>query len=463
MGKLDQFYAQLPVWAQHAAVTAFGAKWWWYRFGPGFPAAVAGFRERQRWEGPRLEAWQAAQVRDFLAAALLVPYYRDNWNADQKRAAAAGQLTALPLLDKAPLRADARAFLNPVLGIRHPQAFLTSGSTGTPITTYWSPREYRASMALREVRSAGWAGVSFRDPRATLSGRLVEPDPESRGPYYRFNLCERQVYLSPFHLKPDTAAQYVAALNRHQVRWLTGYAVSYYLLAKYMLERRLAPPPTLRAVVTTSEKVTPEMRAVMEQAYGCRVFEEYGTVENALFASACDHGRLHVSTDWGIVEILRPDGTPCAPGEPGEVIATALMRRVQPLVRYRLGDVAAWDPEPCPCGRLFPVLKEVLGRIEDVVTGPDGRQMVRFHGIFINQPHVAEGQIIQDTLHDLRARVVATPGFGSADVADIQARIRQRLGAAVNVTVETVDRIPRTKAGKFQAVISLLNSNHTST
>jgi phenylacetate-CoA ligase len=82
--------------------------------------------------------------------------------------------------------------------------------------------------------------------------------------------------------------------------------------------------------------------------------------------------------------------------------------------------------------------------------------MVRFHGIFIAQPHVQEGQIIQETLHDIRARIVPTPGFGPDDVKDIQDRIRQRLGPAVNVTVETVESIPRTKAGKFKAVISLL-------
>jgi phenylacetate-CoA ligase len=456
MSKTDKIYARLPVWAQHMAVTAFGARWWWFRFGPGFQEAAAGFREREKWDRPRLEAWQADQLKSFLAAAASVPYYRDNWSASQKRAAEEGRLEELPLLDKAPLRASPRAFINPALGVRRPQTFHTSGSTGTPIATFWSAREARAKMALREVRSAGWAGVSFREPRATFSGRLVEPDPDSRGPFYRFNLCERQVYLSPFHLKPDTAGQYVEALNKHKIRWLTGYAVSYYLLAKFMLDRHIAPPPTLRAVITTSEKLTDDMRGVMEKAYGCPVFEEYGTVENALFASACEHRRLHVSTDWGVVEILRPDGTPCAPGEPGEVVATSFMRRLHPLVRYRIGDVACWDAEPCPCGRPFPVIKEVVGRIEDVVVGPDGRQMVRFHGIFIAQPHVQEGQIIQETLHDIRARIVPTPGFGPDDVKDIQDRIRQRLGPAVNVTVETVESIPRTKAGKFKAVISLL-------
>ncbi len=65
------------------------------------------------------------------------------------------------------------------------------------------------------------------------------------------------------------------------------------------------------------------MRAVMQAAYRCRIFEEYSTVETALFASECEHGRLHVSPDVSITEILRPDGTPCQPGEVGEVVTTS--------------------------------------------------------------------------------------------------------------------------------------------
>ncbi|MDQ3011956.1 MAG: hypothetical protein M3X11_14765, partial [Acidobacteriota bacterium] len=215
----------------------------------------------------------------------------------------------------------------------------------------------------------------------------------------------------------------------------------------------------LKAVITTSEKVTAEMRRVMESAYGCRVYEEYSTVENVLFASECEAGRLHVSPDIGVVEILRPDGTPCEPGETGEVVATSLMHYSQPFIRFRLGDLAAWDGEPCNCGRAMPVIKEVVGRIEDVVTGPDGRQLVRFHGIFVNQPHIREGQIIQEALDRIRVKIVPTAEFTEADVADIIARVQQRLSAEVRVIVEPVADIPRTKSGKFQAVISLLSQN----
>jgi len=102
----------------------------------------------------------------------------------------------------------------------------------------------------------------------------------------------------------------------------------------------------------------------------------------------------------------------------------------------------------------MPVIKEVIGRIEDVVSGPDGRQLVRFHGIFVNQPHVIEGQIIQENLTDFTVKVVPVNGFSQSDEMDIRNRMFQRLGREVNVKVEIVPEIPRTKSGKFQAVIS---------
>lgn len=457
MGKFDRFYASLPVWAQHGAVSLYGYYWKWLRFGPGYSHFLEAYLKRENFSTVEWDAWQQKRLREVLEVACAqVPYYQDLWGKSERSAAQAGRLSDLPILEKGALRQSPQAFLRRDV---HPQPkliFHTSGSTGTPIATHWTVAELRNTLALREARSARWAGVSFRRPRATFSGRLVEPDPHSSGPFYRFNLAERQVYFSAFHLRPGKARQYVQALHRHRVQWITGYAVSCYLLARFILEQNLRVPD-LQAVITTSEKLTQGMRRVMEAAYGCRIFEEYSTVENALFASECERGRLHLSPDVAIVEILRPDGSHCSPGEAGEVVATSLARQYQPLIRYRLGDMAMWDPQPCPCGRQMPILKEVLGRVEDVVIGPDGRRMVRFHGIFVDQPHVLEGQIIQESLHLIRVRVTPSEGFDSQDVQEITRRVQQRLGEQVNVQVETVSQIPRTASGKFQAVISRLH------
>jgi len=435
-------------------VSFYGIYWHWLRFGGNYSTFEKAYSVRERFNSTQWNAYQQKKLTDLLKICINhVPYYSREWTDGQKSAALQGELSSLPLLEKNPIRANpfdfVRTDINQVITIKN----WTSGSTGTPIATIWTPSEVRDSLAVREVRSARWAGVSFKLPRATFSGRMVEPDPASKGPYYRFNAVEKQVYFSPFHLRLDSAHFYVEALKKHQIQWMTGYAVSYYLLAKFILEAGLEVPP-LKAVITTSEKLTTEMRSVMEKAYHCKVYEEYSTVENALFASECEHGRLHVSPDVGIVEILRSDGSPCDPGEVGEVVTTCLMRSYQPMIRYRFGDLAAWDSEQCPCGRSMPVIKEVVGRIEDVVIGPDGRQLVRFHGIFIHQPHIIEGQIIQEALDQIRVRIVPTAGFEEADKIDIANRVHQRLGNQVNVIVELVPSIERTKAGKFKAVIS---------
>jgi phenylacetate-CoA ligase len=454
MGLADRIYRRLPVSAQHAAVSAYGLYWKRVRFGPGFQQFVDEYRQRDQYSAEQWQQWQQERLQQFLPQALKVPYYQQTWTESEKAAARAGELAGLPRLEKDPLRENVSDFLRPDLKPRRRLVTRTSGSTGTPIENHWSWLEVRDARAVREVRSAGWAGVSFAQPRATFSGRFVEPNPHSHGPFHRFNRVERQVYFSAFHLRPDTAKQYVQALRTHQTRWLTGYAVSFYLLAELIIEQQLSVPESLSAVVTTSEKVTDEMRDVMERAFGCRVYEEYSTVENCLFASECEAGSLHVSPDVSVVEILRPDGTPCEPEEPGEVVTTCLMRHYQPFIRYRVGDVASWSAQSCACGRGMPVLKEVVGRLEDVLIGPDGRRMVRFHGVFVDQPHVREGQVIQEARTRIRVKVVPTEGFGESDIRDIQQRIKQRMGD-VDVEVETVNEIPRTKAGKFKAVINL--------
>ena len=452
-GVLDKVYRELPVWGQNAMVSIYGLYWHWLRFGQGFNSFAGEFASRERLSAEDWKEWQKTQLRQMLIHAVNhVPYYRKMYSSDQKRAALNGDLGGLPLLEKAPLREYPRRFVRDDIHEKD-MAFYTSGTTGTPISTIWSIPENRQSLALREIRSANWAGVSFKIPRATFSGRMVEPNPDSKGPFHRYNAVERQVYFSAFHLKPENAKRYVQALWDHKVEWMTGYAVSYYLLARFILDQELEVPP-LKAIITTSEKVTPEMRSVMETAYGCKVFEEYSTVENAIFASECEHGNLHVSPDVAVVEILRPDGTACAAGEVGEVVVTGLLRYHQPLIRFRLGDLAAWNNTSCQCGREMPILKEVVGRIEDLVVGPDGRQMVRFHGIFVDQPHIIEGQIVQESVDLIVVNIVPARGYGPGDEEDVIARVKQRLGRNVRVTVNQMDTIPRTAAGKFKAVIS---------
>jgi phenylacetate-CoA ligase len=167
---------------------------------------------------------------------------------------------------------------------------------------------------------------------------------------------------------------------------------------------------------------------------------------------------LRLSPDAGILELRRSDGSIVESSSPdeGETITTGFTRRSQLFIRYRLGDVAAWDTREDRSGLHMPVLADVVGRLEDIVEGPDGRRTVRFHGIFTEVPGVREAQVVQEARDKLRIRVVPSPAYSDETAREIVSRIHARLTPAMRVEVERVEAIPRTAAGKFKAVINAM-------
>ena len=456
----ETVYRAAPVAVQNLLVSGYG----WYRkrlrLSRQFQAERDAFLAREWYSKEQWKDYQESKLRELLTLALTrIPHYQSAWKGilrlDQVHRFTLADLSALPVLDKDAVRDNAERFLLDGKPTRLHSINHTSGSSGTPIKTYWLASEMQRSLAMREARSCRFAGVSYFLPRATFSGRMVEPNVHSTGPFHRYNWFEKQVYFSAFHLSPATADRYLDGLRQHRPVWMTGYTNSIYQLARMALDQGLSVPP-IKAVITTSEPLTEDMRSVIEEAFRTRVFEEYGTVENLFFVCENEHRQKLVSPDCGILEVVDRDHESVPAGTSGEVLATGFIRPGQPMIRYRIGDEAVLSDEPPKCGRSMPVLAEVLGRLEDTVYGPDGRRMVRFHGIFVDQQHIREGQVIQERLDRLRILVVPKPGYGHADENEIVSRVHERLGQEMTIVVETVDEIPRTPSGKFKAVVSTL-------
>ena len=211
-------------------------------------------------------------------------------------------------------------------------------------------------------------------------------------------------------------------------------------------------PAAAKAIFTTSETVTDEARKRIETAFQCRIYDRYCAVEMCLFASQCEHGSYHVSPDVGIIEIVNSKGEALAPGEIGEIICTGLQNTLQPLIRYRIGDVARWAiDQKCPCGRTMPILEAVEGRFEDICYTADGRQVLRFDTVFKGIENIREAQVVQETLESFTVNVVPAKGFYSShDIEQIKHNMRLHVGN-VQTHVNRLDRIPRTPSGKFES------------
>jgi phenylacetate-coenzyme A ligase PaaK-like adenylate-forming protein len=126
----------------------------------------------------------------------------------------------------------------------------------------------------------------------------------------------------------------------------------------------------LQQVWTGGETLTAATRAFVQDAFHCPVLDSYGASEFLSIASQCEHGRLHVNADWVILEPVDGDGKPVQPGEFGvTTLLTNLANRVQPLIRYDLGDQVAIAPDACACGSALPTVT-VRGRCDDALVLP---------------------------------------------------------------------------------------------
>jgi phenylacetate-CoA ligase len=460
MGQLlEKIYPHVPIWAQNLGVSLYGLSYRRERLGKGFDEDVQAFRERELWDSQKFVDYLERNLGKVLRKAFNeVAFYQKRWAEvgvvhDDFHNVSLDVLRHLPITTKEDLRRSPEAFVCSSSTPRKLVRYQSSGSTGTPVSLICTPQDHRRFMAAREARSFGWAATSIKNPRAMIGGRLVVSRADSKPPFYRYNAAENQVYFSAYHLSPKNVPGYVDGLNRYQPHVLTGYANSYYLLAQMMLKQGVFLNYKPRALVLSSEKLTSEMKDVMMRAFGARAYEEYGAVENCLLGSECEQGNLHISPDFGVVEIVDQHGRSVPPGREGRILCTGLVNQTQLLIRYEIGDIGVWSDRICGCGRRnLPLIKEIVARLEDVATGPGGRQLVRFHGIFIGLKDVLEGQVIQETIDTFRVKVVTTEGLGESDKNRIHERFIERLGT-VNVLIEEVSELPRTERGKFRAVI----------
>jgi phenylacetate-CoA ligase len=187
------------------------------------------------------------------------------------------------------------------------------------------------------------------------------------------------------------------------------------------------------------------------------VTNRYGCEEVSLIACECEvHRGLHVNADGLIVEILA-NGKPARDGEPGAVVITDLVNRAMPIIRYKVGDVAAMTSRRCECGRGLPLIDRLEGREADYVTTESGELI---SGISLTEnfamhvPGVAQMQIVQETRTTFRFRVVPGPDFGVASHERLHTLVRERFGPNAKYDVEPVDEIPQEASGKYRFCIS---------
>jgi phenylacetate-CoA ligase len=334
----------------------------------------------------------------------------------------------------------------------------TSGTSGTPLTIVQSLGNLvrEEAFVYRQLR---WIGYRHGQRRAWIRGDIVCAAQPKDGRYWCRDWVGNMLMMSSYHLSDASIGAYIAALEAFDPVVIQAYPSSIAALAAWLNARgrrygQELRGRRLRGVMTSSETLEPAVREAVRAAFGVAVFDWYGQSERVAAIGTCEHGSYHVLTDYSGVALLETAGA----GESAswELVGTSLNNLAMPLVRYRTGDSVIPGGEgknnACPCGRVFPTVKAVLGRQDRIITLPDGRIVARLDRIFQGmERHLVEGQVVYRGDGRFVLRVVALEGFGDRDAEAMADQFLLRV-PGVEVSVERVAAIPRGPNGKFECI-----------
>lgn len=245
----------------------------------------------------------------------------------------------------------------------------TSGSTGKRLD-FWLPDALRYSWNAAHLYGLySWFGFEPGMPRVTIGGRYLGSRPSGR---VVRNPHENQLVLGSHGLRGESTPRYVAAIKRFAPTAIQGHPS---VIASLVTQANTIglELPHVGTVFTTGEELSQEMRSLIQEGFSASaVVNMYGNGENTIATSECPVGQgLHVDELFGYVELI--------PHESGlfEIVTTSLLNDLMPFVRYGTGDLTTgWLEGECECGCSWRRLANVVGRIDDTFTLPDGRRVL---------------------------------------------------------------------------------------
>ncbi len=384
------------------------------------------------------------------------PFYRRFYQASKIGVGDLGSwedFPRLPILAKKDIRTNADDMVARNIPKTRLISRKTSGSTGVSLFFYVDETATERRRACT-IRHDQWAGWDIGESMAAIWGN--PPTKLGLRPWLRNRLLYRVRYLDTLRMNENDLDAFARGLIAHPVTILFGHAHSLYLFALFVRSRGIRGIRP-KGIISTAMVLLEKERSVIEDAFRAKVFNRYGCEEVSLIASECEfHTGLHVNMDTLIVEVLK-NGRPAEPGEVGEVVVTDLDNYGMPFIRYRVGDMAVPSAKKCSCGRGFPLLERVEGRIADYVVTPDGSLI---SGISLTEnlatlvPGLEQMQIIQEATDFLRLRIVPGEEFSDDSMRAIETLMHKRFGSEVRYECELTDAIPCESSGKFRFVIS---------
>lgn len=352
----------------------------------------------------------------------------------------------IPTLNKKELQKEYKNLINPNINSKTGTE-RTSGSTGTPLEVI-KDREKSGYIRAVMFRCYNQYGITIGDKQ----GRFWGEPTNVRGKFIE-NLKDflaNRIRLSAFAVSDEHFKIHINRIMRFKPKYFYGYPSFIYAFSEWMLKNKIKLDSLkMNAIIVTGEILYGFQKEKIEEAFSCKVVNEYGSTEVGVIAFECPKGRMHVNADHVYVESISEQN-----GNSNQIIVTELNNPYNPLIRYKIGDIGNISKLDCECGLGFPVLEELYGRDKSFIMTPSGRSV--YDGIlaYTFKEGIENFQCVQEKIDEIIIKIVPKSDLGENLLQNYKQKLSAHLGKEMKIIFEIVDKIERNKNGKLAYFIS---------
>ena len=409
------------------------------------------------------EYWSKQQWEDFQYQEMLntisqayahVPYYRKSFSEyglTPAKFTCLDDIKKFPTLSKKDIQENRSDLIADNVPLWRHLVTTTGGSTAEPLSLLHEKGLTRSKE--RAFIWNGWSRVGYYPHARTVQFKGRSVGNPQKNIFWEYEPIQGFLEMDSNYLTESRIPLYLDVIREFNPEYLIGYVSSIHQIAQYLKNVSRKDVPRFKAVCLASENVYEWQREFLTEVFGCRVFSHYGHSEMVLLGMECEESHnLHFFPQYGYLEVMDAHGNILSnPGGTGEMVGTSFHNRVMPLIRYRTQDYGVIGESNCKCGRHYPMIKDMEGRLQEFIVTSDYRLIsicVMGAAHLDISDYVYETQYYQDRPGHVIFRVVPRGDFGEEQKTIIRNILKTKLGDNMTVEIEEMAQLAKSRSGK---------------
>jgi phenylacetate-CoA ligase len=324
----------------------------------------------------------------------------------------------------------------------------TSGTSGVPFI-FKKDRYATSYMDAMMYCVYDWHGIKSRDRQARLWGSATKFKDKIIQKTKDFILKRKRI--SAFSMSDIRCAHYYNVLKKFKPKFFYAYPNAIYRFALSLESQRLdGRDINASVIICTGEILFAYQKEKIQEIFGCKVVNEYGSSENGIIGFECAYGQMHLMPTI-YLDILNPDKDGF-----GELVITELNSRFIPFIKYKNGDIGRLLNAECRCRKPYPIIQIREGRIDDFIVGSNGEIVYDAILAYTLKDFALQFQAVQVSQGALSIHIIPNKQFDASTEKKLRSILKSYLGNDMVINFLIVDKIHPEQSGKLKYFISKL-------